>query len=115
MLNFEQKLARDKSFYGSAEAQRDAGDDDDDEDDGDAGDDDDDDGAAASVAVRGELGNVLNVMTTASTRLSIVVEQQLARHSRRPRERRVDTLSCRSLSSLSIFHLAGNPKGRDRF
>lgn len=111
MLNFEQKLARDKSFYGSAEAQRDAGDGDD-EDDGDAGDDDDDDGAAASVAVRGELGNVLNVMTTASTRLSIVVEQQLARHSRRPRERRVDTLS--SLS-LSIFHLAGNPKGRDRF
>lgn len=102
MLNFEQKLARDKSFYGSAEAQRDAGDDDDDddEDDGDAGD--DDDGAAASVAMRGELGNVLNVMTTASTRLSIVMEQQLAMHSRRPRERRVDTLSCRSRSSPSL-------------
>lgn len=99
MLNFEQKLARDKSFYGSAEAQRDAGDGDD-EDDGDAGD--DDDGAAASVAVRGELGNVLNVMTTASTRLSIVMEQQLVRHSRRPRERRVDTLSCRSRSSPSL-------------
>lgn len=51
MLNFEQKLARDKSFYGSAEAQRDAGDD---EDDDDAGDDDDDDGAA-SVVERAEL------------------------------------------------------------
>lgn len=49
MLNFEQKLARDKSFYGSAEAQRDAGDDG-----GDAGND-DDDGAAASVVERAEL------------------------------------------------------------